>query len=83
MPVEFFLNLPVNRMSTKADKMVTLSVDPSEDDDLVITLKRELSDIVIRGNEILVGKRRFLLKLTERTYIQAVRLGILLRSYSL
>jgi hypothetical protein len=38
----------------------------SEEDDLVITPDRELSDIVIRGNEILVGNRRFVLKLAER-----------------
>jgi hypothetical protein len=30
-----------------------------EDDDLVITPDRELSDIVIRGNEILIGNVGF------------------------
>jgi hypothetical protein len=66
MPAEFFLDLLVERMATKAEETVNLSIDVSEDDDLVITPDRELSDIVIRGNEILVGKRRFVLKLVER-----------------
>lgn len=67
MPAEFFLDLLVERMAAKADETVNLSIDVSEEDDLVITPDRELSDIVIRGNEILVGKRRFVLKLAERT----------------
>jgi hypothetical protein len=67
MPAEFFLDLLVERMAAKADETVNLSIDVREDDDLVITPDRELSDIVIRGNEILVGNRRFVLKLTERT----------------
>lgn len=66
MPAEFFLDLLVERMAAKADETVNLSIDVSEED-LVITPDRELSDIVIRGNEILVGKRRFVLKLAERT----------------
>jgi hypothetical protein len=37
------------------------------DDDLLITPDRELSDIVIRGNEIWVGNRRLVLKLAERS----------------
>jgi hypothetical protein len=67
MPAEYFLDLLVERMAAKADETVNLSINVSEDDDLVITPDRELSDIVIRGNEILVGNRRFVLKLVERT----------------
>lgn len=67
MPAEFFLDLLIERMVAKVDETVNLSIGVSEDDNLVITPDRELSDIVIRGNEILVGKRRFVLKLTERT----------------
>jgi hypothetical protein len=67
MPAEFFLDLLVERLEARADETVNLSIDVREDDDLVITPDRELSDIVIRGNEILVGKRRFVLKLVERT----------------
>jgi hypothetical protein len=66
MPAEFFLDLLVERMEAKADETVNLSIDVSEDDDLMITPDRELSDIVIKGNEILVGKRRFVLKLAEQ-----------------
>ncbi|HRQ42624.1 MAG TPA: hypothetical protein PLD25_32320 [Chloroflexota bacterium] len=67
MPAEFFLDLLVERMAVKANETVNLSIDVSAGDDLVITPDRELSDIVIRGNEILVGKRRFVLKLAEHT----------------
>ena len=66
MPAQFFLDLLVERMAAKVDETVNLSIDVSEGDDLVITPDRELGDIVIRGNEILVGKRRFVLKLAER-----------------
>lgn len=67
MPAEFFLDLLLERLAAQTAETVNLSIDVSEDDDLVITPDRELSDIVIRGNEILVGKRRFVLKLAERT----------------
>jgi hypothetical protein len=67
MPAEFFLDLLAERMADKVSETVNLSIDMGEDDDLVITPDRELSDIVIHGNEILVGKRRFVLKLAERT----------------
>jgi hypothetical protein len=66
MPAEIFLDLLAERMEAGADETVNLSIDVSKGDDLVITPDRELSDIVIKGNEILVGKRRFVLKLTER-----------------
>jgi hypothetical protein len=66
MPAEFFLDLLVERMAARTNETVNLSIDVSEEDDLVITPDRELSDIVIRGNEILVGNRRFVLKLAER-----------------
>ena len=67
MPAELFLDLLVERMEARADETVNLFIDVSEEDNLVITPDRELSDIVIKGNEILVGKRRFVLKLAERT----------------
>jgi hypothetical protein len=66
MPAELFLDLLVERMEARADETVNLFIDVSEEDNLVITPDRELSDIVIKGNEILVGKRRFVLKLAER-----------------
>jgi hypothetical protein len=66
MPAELFLDLLVEWMEARVDETVNLSIDVGEADDLVITPDRELSDIVIKGNEILVGKRRFVLKLTER-----------------
>ena len=67
MPAEFFLDLLMERMVAKADEIVNLSIDVGETDNLVITPDRELSDIVIRGNEIFIGKRRFILRLAGRT----------------
>jgi hypothetical protein len=67
MPAEIFLELLAERMADKVSETVNLSIDLGEDDDLVITPDRELSDIVIHGNEILVGNLRFVLKLAERT----------------
>lgn len=66
MPADIFLDLLTERMADNVSETVNLSIDMSVDDDLVITPDRELSDIIIRGNEILVGKRRFVLKLAER-----------------
>jgi hypothetical protein len=65
MPAEFFLDLLVERMAARVDETVNLSIDLSGGDDLIITPDRELDDIVIRGNEIFVGTRRFVLKLAE------------------
>jgi hypothetical protein len=67
MPAELFLDLPAERMAMKAEETVNLSIDVDENDNLVITPDRELSDIIIRGNEILARKRRFALRLVEQT----------------
>jgi hypothetical protein len=53
MPADIFLDLLTERMADKVSETVNLSIDMGADDDLVITPDRELSDIVIRGNEIL------------------------------
>jgi hypothetical protein len=67
MPAEHFLGLLTERIAAKTEETVNLSIDVvGDDDDLQITPDRELSDIVIRGNEIWVGNRKLVLKLTER-----------------
>lgn len=68
VPAEYFLDLLTERMAAKIEETVNLSIDVvGDDDDLLITPDRELSDIVIRGNEIWVGNRRLVLKLAERS----------------
>jgi hypothetical protein len=68
MPAEHFLELLTERIAAKTDETVHLSIDVvGDDDDLLITPDRELSDIVIRGNEIWVGNRKLVLKLAERS----------------
>lgn len=62
MPVEFFLDLLFERMSTQVDETLILSIN-IQDDDLVIQPDQEMGDIVIRGNEILIGNRRLVLQL--------------------
>jgi len=66
MPAEHFLSLLTERMAAKTAETVNLSIDVGDDDDLRITPDRELSDIVIRGNEIWVGNRKLVLRLAER-----------------
>jgi hypothetical protein len=63
IPVEIFLDLLIERMAAKVDETLNLSVD-IQGDELVITPDRETGDIVVRGNEILIGKRRLVLQLS-------------------
>ena len=62
MPAEFFLDLLFERMSAQVDETLNLSIN-IQDDDLVIMPDREMGDIIIRGNEILIGRRRLVLQL--------------------
>ena len=62
MPGEFFLDLLFERMRTQVDETLILSVN-IQDDDLVIRPDQEMGDIVVRGNEILIGNRRLVLQL--------------------
>lgn len=62
MPGEFFLDLLFERMSTQIDETLILSINIA-DDDLVIQPDQDMGDIVIRGNEILIGNRRLVLQL--------------------
>ena len=65
MPGEFFLDLLFERMNTQVDETLILSIN-IEDDDLVIQPDQDMGDIVIRGNEILIGNRRLVLQLADQ-----------------
>lgn len=64
MPVEVYFDLLAERMEKQVEETVMLSIDVSEDD-LIILSDRELGDILIRCNEILIGKHRFILQLAN------------------
>ena len=65
MPSEFFLDLLFERINTQVDETLILSIN-IEDDDLVIQPDQDMGDIVIRGNEILIGNRRLVLQLADQ-----------------
>jgi|GEM_PF-647983 len=62
-PADVFFDLLAQRLAQKVDETVTLLVD-IENNDLTLRPDREFSDIVIRGNEIIVGNHRFVLQLS-------------------
>jgi hypothetical protein len=61
-PAEFFFELLAQRLSQTADETVTLLVDV-ENNDLTLRAEQEFADVVICGNEIIVGNHRFVLQL--------------------
>jgi len=64
VPVEVYFDLLAERMEEQVEETVTLSINVSKDD-LVIHSDRELGDILIQGNEIVIGKHRFVLQLAS------------------
>lgn len=62
VPAEFFFELLAQRLSQTADETVTLLVDV-ENNDLTLRTEQEFADVVVRGNEIIVGNHRFILQL--------------------
>jgi hypothetical protein len=61
MPAEIFLDLLAERIATKADETINLSLK-MVGGKLVITPDREVAGVVVRGNEILAGRYRLVLK---------------------
>ena len=64
MPAEIYFNLLAEQLGDQAEETLTLSIDVV-DDDLVIHPDREISDILISGNEIVIGKHRLVLQLAS------------------
>ena len=62
MPAEIFLDLLAERTATKAEETVNLSLEVVGGK-LVITPDREVAGVVVRGNEIVAGRYRLVLKL--------------------
>jgi len=64
MPAKVYFDLLAERMEEQVEETVTLSINVTEDD-LIIHSDRELGDILIQGNEIVIGKHRFILQLSH------------------
>lgn len=63
MPAEIFLDLLAERVATKTDETVNLSLEIIGEK-LVITPDREVAGVVVRGNEIVAGRYRLVLRPT-------------------
>lgn len=66
MPAEIFFDLLLERSAAKARQSLNLEV-AVVDDHLVITPDRETGDVIVCGNEILVGGHRLVFQLAEVT----------------
>jgi len=62
MPAEIFFDLLLERSAAKTRQLLNLEVTVV-DDHLVITPDRETSDVIVCGNETLVGERRLVFQL--------------------
>lgn len=62
MSAEIFLDLLAERIATKAEETVNLSLEIIGEK-LVITPDREVAGVVVRENEILTGRYRLVLNL--------------------
>ena len=68
MPADIFFDLLLERMAVTHSEPVKLEIAvDSESNGLLITPDREMSDIAVHGNEILVGGHRLVLELTSQT----------------
>lgn len=64
LPIEVFVDLLLERIANNAKDTLTLSV-MLRDDQLVITPDRESGDIVVCGNEILIGGHRLVFQVSH------------------
>ena len=64
MPAEFFFDLLLERIAAQTEEMVNLEV-AVEDDRLVLTPTQKTPDVIVRDNEILVGRHRLIFQLAH------------------
>lgn len=65
MPADVFVDLLFERIAAKTGTTLTLEIDVT-DDQLVITPDRDSADVVVQGNEVLIGGHRLVLQLARR-----------------
>ena len=66
LPADVFIDLLVERAVAQSARPVTLSI-VVRGDQLEITPDREGTDVLVQGNEVLIGGRRLVLRLAEPT----------------
>ena len=62
MPAEVFLDVLLERIAARTSATLTLNIDVTNDQ-LVITPDRDSAEVVVQGNEILIGGHRLVLQL--------------------
>jgi hypothetical protein len=65
LEADVFVDLLLERIEARAEAPVTLAIDV-HGDQLVITTDNPGTDVVVQGNEILVGGRRLVLRLVHQ-----------------
>jgi hypothetical protein len=65
MPADVFIDVLLERIAAKTRTTLMLEIDVT-DDRLVITPDRDSADVVVQGNEVLIGGHRLVLKLSHR-----------------
>jgi hypothetical protein len=66
IPTDLFFDLLLKRIAASSGEAVTLVVAVNNDE-VVITPDREVSDLVVRGNEIFIGGRCLVVKLVHQS----------------
>src|SRR5687768_9943370 len=64
VPADIFVDLLIERFDIQADAPITLTIEET-DAGLVITPDREQPNVIVRGNEVLVGGQRLVLRLSR------------------
>jgi len=62
MPAEIFFDLLLERSAAKARQPLNLEITVV-DNHLIIVPDRETGDVIVRGNEVLIGERRLVFQL--------------------
>ena len=65
MPADVFFDVLLERIATRAGATLMLKIDVT-DDQLVITPDRDSAEVVVQGNEVLIGGHRLVLQLARR-----------------
>ena len=65
MPADVFLDVLLERIAARTSATLTLNIDVT-DDQLVITPDRDSAEVVVQGNEVLIGGHRLVLQLARR-----------------
>ena len=66
LPADVFVDLLAERTAAANAAPVVLSIDV-RGNQLVITLDREGGDVIVQGNEVVIGGRRLVLRLAQPT----------------